>query len=79
MSDLPLELLRVSAVRRFRLIVIATGAYAAVLVLVTVQAIAGESIVSPSPMTVLAASAILVVSLGSAVAALRAPVRRVSA
>ena len=68
-----LELLRVSAARRFRLMWIATGAYAAVLVLVTMQAIAGESIVQPSGLTVVAASTILVVALGSAVAVLRVP------
>jgi hypothetical protein len=62
---------RLDAGRRLRLIWIATGAYAAIVGLVTVQALAGESIVQPSGQTLLAGSIIAVLAAGGALAALR--------
>ncbi len=70
---------RLDAVRRLRLVWIATGAYAAVLALVTVQALAGESIAHPSGLTVLAGSIIAVVAAGAAVGSIAAPARSESA
>jgi hypothetical protein len=63
------------AVRRLRLVWIATGVYAAVIALVTVQALAGESIVQPSGLTILAATTIAVVAAAAAVASLLSPSR----
>ena len=63
------------AVRRLRLVWIATGAYAAVMALVTVQSLGGESIVHPSGLTLLAGTAIAVIAAGSCAAALLAPTR----
>ena len=63
---------RLDAVRRLRLVWIATAAYAAVLALVTVQALAGESIAQPSGLTLLVGSAIAVLTAAGVSAALLA-------
>lgn len=71
-----LELLarRVSVFRdvavRFRLVAIATVAYAATLALLTVQALRGQSIVQPDAITLAIGAAIAVVSIGAAGAVL---------
>ncbi len=54
---------------RSALVWIGTGAYAAVLALVTVQALAGQSIVRPDGLTVIAGVAIAVVTVAAAVTA----------
>lgn len=64
---------RLDAVRRLRLVWIATAVYAAVVALVTVQALAGESIAHPSGLTLLAASVIAVLAAGALAASLLAP------
>ena len=58
------------SVRRLRLVWIATAVYAAVVALVTVQALAGESIAHPSGLTLLAGAVIAVLAAGAAVASL---------
>ena len=60
------------AVRRLRLVWIATAVYSAVVLLVTVQALAGESIVHPSGLTLLAGTAIVVLTAAAVSAALLA-------
>ena len=63
------------SVRRLRLVWIAAAVYAAVVALVTVQALAGESIAHPSGLTLLAGSAIAVLAAGVSAAALLAPTK----
>jgi hypothetical protein len=63
------------AVRRLRLVWIAAALYVAVLALVTVQAMAGESIVQPSGLTLLAGSVIAVLTAGALAASLLAPTK----
>ena len=68
--------------RRLRLVWIASAVYSAVVLLVTVQALAGESIVHPSGLTLLAGTAIVVLTAAAVSAALLArttEVERISA
>ena len=65
------------ATRRLRLIVVATVAYCAVLALLTAQALAGESIVQPAGLTLLAGTAIAVLSAAAAGASLLVPTKAV--
>lgn len=71
-----LELLarRVAVLRdvavRWRLVAIATAAYAATLALLTAQALRGQSIVQPDPVTLAVAAVIVVASLGAVLAVL---------
>ena len=62
-------------VRRERLVVLALITYAGVLVLVTVQALSGQSIVAPSGAILVAGIALTVFAVGSAVGILLAPPR----
>lgn len=65
---------------RFRLVLIVTGAYSAVLALLTWQALRGQSIVQPDALTLVAGAAIAVIALAAAgVAVLRRPVAEVAA
>jgi hypothetical protein len=70
---------RLDAARRLRLVWVATVGYAAVIALVTVQALAGESIAHPSGLTLLAGTVIGVLAAGAAVASVAAPSRSESA
>jgi hypothetical protein len=70
---------RLDAVRRLRLAWITTAVYAAVVALVTVQALAGESIVQPSGLTLLAGSAIGVLAAAAVSASLLARTKTESA
>ena len=64
---------------RVRLVALATVGYAAVLVLLTVQALAGESIVQPSPPTLLASASIAVALTAGVVTVLVRGRRRLAA
>jgi len=70
---------RLDAVRRLRLVWIATAVYAAAVALVTVQALAGESIVRPSGLTLLAATVVAVLAAAAVSTALLTRTRSESA